>query len=113
MNCDCMPGLMCPICDTAATGQKHDTAKPRYSLLPWKAVDELVRVLEHGAAKYGPENWRKVTNGRQRYLNAALRHIAAVLAAGERNDAESGFHHLAHAAVSLLFALEHERGAGT
>lgn len=89
-------------------GRKDDAGKLRYTLLPWKAVDEVVRVLEHGAQKYGEDNWQRVPEARRRYLDAALRHIVAVTAAGEDKDRDSGRHHLAHAVCSLLFILEFE-----
>lgn len=89
-----------------ASGRKDDDGKRRYTLLPWKAIDELAAVLEHGARKYGDENWRQVPDARRRYIDAALRHIVAYHAAGEREDRDSKRHHLAHAAASLLFLVE-------
>lgn len=85
-------------------GRKDDEGKPQYSLLPWDAVEQVVRVLEHGATKYGADNWRKVPNARKRYVNAAFRHLVAV-ARGEWLDKESGLPHAAHAACCLLFLL--------
>jgi hypothetical protein len=109
-------GCRCPMCvglvlgleskpAVSDVGAKHDTGKPRYSLLPWRGIDEVVAVLEHGARKYGEGNWRLVPEARQRYLDAALRHVRAVLG-GEDLDADSGRQHLAHAVASLLFVLE-------
>lgn len=86
-------------------GVKADTGKLRYSLLPWLGVDEVVHVLEHGAAKYGEENWRKVDDARRRYLDAALRHIREDMRGGTL-DGDSGRRTLAHAVASLLFVLE-------
>lgn len=86
------------------TGRKDDAEKLRWSLLPLDAVEEVVKVLEHGAQKYGEENWRKVDNAEERYWNAAMRHMVAY--AKETNDPESGLNHLVHAAASLLFILE-------
>jgi hypothetical protein len=62
-------------------------------------------VLEYGARKYAPDNWRKVDNPEARYLAAALRHINA-WRRGEKRDQESGLSHLAHAATSLMFIME-------
>jgi hypothetical protein len=86
-------------------GRKDDGAKPRYSLLPLEALEQVVQVLEHGADKYGEGNWRHVPDGRRRYLDAALRHVLAVVR-GELTDNDSGRDHLAHAVCSLLFAME-------
>jgi Domain of unknown function (DUF5664) len=89
-------------------GVKFDIGKPRWSLLPLRAVALVVDVLEYGAQKYAPDNWRKVPDWRQRYYDAAMRHILAWRLGG-RLDAESGLPHLAHAICCLLFALELER----
>jgi hypothetical protein len=84
---------------------KDDASKPRPSLLPFRGLDAVLRVLEFGAHKYAPHAWRNVPNGHARYVDAALRHLHAY-ASGEANDPESGLPHLAHAACSVLFALE-------
>lgn len=85
-------------------GRKFDQGKLRYDLVPWAGLDEVVRVLGHGAEKYGPENWRNVPRLEDRYPAAALRHLSRYLQ-GERDDPESGLNHLAHAVCSLLFVL--------
>ncbi len=85
-------------------GVKYDARKPDWTLMPWLGLVEVVRVLEYGAAKYSRDNWKFVADARRRYLAAAFRHMTA-FAEGERNDAESGLHHLAHAATCLLFVL--------
>ncbi len=86
-------------------GIKHDHGKRRWCLMPWAAAGLLVDVLGFGAKKYGDNNWRFVENGRDRYFDAALRHLLA-WRQGERLDAESGLPHLAHAACCVLFLLE-------
>lgn len=87
------------------TGAKYDSGKPQLSLLPWDALEAVARVLEYGIRKYGVrDSWRTVPDGHRRYVDAALRHLAAV-AQGEDTDSESGLPHLAHAACSALFAL--------
>lgn len=85
-------------------GVKHDAAKPRWSLLPLTAVGRVVDVLEFGARKYAPGNWQRVPGARDRYFDAALRHLVA-WRTGETADPESGHHHLAHAACCVLFLL--------
>ena len=85
-------------------GVKFDQDKPQWTLLPFKALDEVVKVLTIGARKYAPDNWKKVPNARQRYIDAAFRHMSAY-ASGEKFDAETGKSHLAHAVCCLLFLL--------
>jgi len=89
------------------TGTKHDSAKPRWSLVPWRAMDDVLAVLEHGAEKYAPDNWRHVEPA-ERYWDAAMRHLIA-WRQGRRMDGESGLPALAHAACCVLFLLERER----
>ncbi len=45
-------------------GRKADAGKPRLSLLPWRAVQQIVAVMEFGAAKYGADNWQRVPEER-------------------------------------------------
>ena len=86
------------------TSQKFDENKPMWHLLPFKQVGMIVDVLTFGAKKYAPNQWQSVPDGRNSYMSAALRHIAA-WAEGENLDSESGLHHLAHAGCCLLFLL--------
>jgi hypothetical protein len=86
------------------SGIKHDTGKPRWSLLPDGTVELVVRVLEAGAIKYTPGNWQKVPNARTRYYDALMRHVNAWWS-GETRDPETHLHHLAHAACCILFLL--------
>jgi len=93
---------------TITTGLKYDSNKPRWSLLPMFSIRQIIKVLEYGATKYAPDNWKKVANWRQRYYDAAMRHIDAWWG-GERFDSETGCHHLAHACCCLIFILWKER----
>ena len=86
-------------------GLKFDTEKPLYNLIPVHAEAEMADVLTFGATKYSPNNWRKVGNAKERYIAAAMRHIAAYRM-NEESDPESGSHHLAHAMCCLSFIIE-------
>lgn len=86
------------------SGTKLDDGKRRYDLLPWRELGVVVDVVTFGCRKYGPKNWQAVENGGERFVAAAMRHVAAH-AEGERTDSETGLPHLAHAACSLLFAM--------
>jgi hypothetical protein len=86
-------------------GMKFDKNKPDYSLLPFAAVDEVVKVLTYGAAKYDRFNWEKVEA--VRYQAATMRHFSTHMQ-GEKIDPESGISHLAHAICSLLYLLDFE-----
>lgn len=88
-------------------GKKNDVGKRRYSLLPREAHNAVVDVLEFGAKKYAPGNWRNVPELHDRYYDAALRHIDAYRG-GETIDPESELPHLAHALCCLYFILGHD-----
>lgn len=104
---DCVPG--CPFKFTDMTlspaGRKDDAGKLPYDLLPWGAVSQVVAVLQYGAKKYAPDNWRQVKDWRRRYFSAACRHLISWVT-GEKLDPETGLHHLAHAACCVLFMLD-------
>lgn len=85
---------------------KFDSGKIRYSLFPPKALKFIVRILEYGANKYSPNNWRKVDD-KMRYYDAAMRHLE-LWRSGEQKDPESGYPHLWHAACNLIFLVELE-----
>ena len=86
------------------TGMKFDSNKPRHSLLPKGAVNSVIEVLEFGAKKYSADNWQEVENAKERYYNAAMRHID-LWWNGEKLDSETNVHHLAHAATNLFFLM--------
>lgn len=84
-------------------GIKYDQDKPDYSLLPFGAVDQVVKVLTYGSKKYSRDNWKYVEEFR--YQAAAMRHFSAYMQ-GEQFDPETTIHHLAHMITSLLFLLQ-------
>lgn len=86
------------------SGRKFDGGKPRWSLLPWKQVGHIVDVLTFGAKKYDDDNWQGLSNGRDRYFSAMMRHLTA-WKDGEVLDSESKLPHLAHAGCCLVFLM--------
>lgn len=90
---------------------KDDAQKPSFSLVPQVALLAVARIMTFGAAKYGRLNWKQPDDHPvprpSRLLDAAQRHINAHLR-GEAIDADSGEPHLAHAAASIMMALELE-----
>lgn len=85
-------------------GTKHDIGKVRYSLLPKGVLGKVLNILEFGTNKYSKDNWQQVPNARDRYYDAAMRHIQAWYY-GETKDPETGESHLAHALCCLMFLL--------
>lgn len=92
-------------------GMKFDSSKSRPSLLPFDALSEVVKVLDYGATKYAPDNWKHVVP-RSRYIDAAFRHMFQ-WQSGEDNDQETNISHLAHAATNLLFLIHFQLNGET
>jgi hypothetical protein len=88
-------------------GRKADDGKLPWDLLPWDAVEEVVKVLQYGAAKYEPRNWEKGIDT-TRLFAAMIRHATAWFH-GQNRDPESNERHLAHAACCILFLLAQEK----
>lgn len=85
-------------------GIKHDDDKQRWDLLPYDALEHVVKVLTLGAKKYAEWNWMYVERAEDRYFAAAQRHLVA-WRGGEGVDPETGVSHIAHAICCLLFLL--------
>lgn len=98
-----------PLKDVLTEGQKFDDTKLRWTLFDFRALEETLKVLEHGARKYSPDNWKKVTPLKDRYTNALLRHLIAWMH-GEKDDPDSGLSHLAHLNCNAHFLLANEIG---
>ena len=88
-------------------GLKKDFGKTDWTILPFDALEEIVKVLEFGEKKYARNNWQNI-KPRTRYLKAAFRHLIAY-ASGEKFDSESGLSHLAHCGCCILFMLWYEK----
>jgi hypothetical protein len=84
---------------------EYGLAKPGLGYVPPVALFEVGRVMEVGAAKYGPMNWRKDPVSYSTYYNAALRHMMAAWD-GQFADPDTGINHLAHAAANLLILID-------
>jgi hypothetical protein len=90
--------------DPEKGGVKHDEGKRVYAYLPYDAIEEVLKVLELGADKYGKANWTRGMDY-SRAFNAAQRHQKQWFYEQQDLDPESGITHLAHAVASLLFLI--------
>ena len=89
-------------------GEKLDNGKNRLGLVLGgfsHALWLVGCVGTFGADKYTDNGWQQVKNGRNRYLDALLRHLFKVFM-GEETDKESGLLHLAHVCWNALAILE-------
>ncbi len=94
-------------------GRKDDSTKPTWRLL-YTFIPELngvARVLEFGAKKYAPENWKLVPDAFNRYGEAGRRHLMDSLAGEEIDggDKGSGEYHELSVIVCMLFRLAARR----
>lgn len=83
-------------------GTKYDQGKLEWTMYPWDAATEELKILMYGAEKYEKDNWKKVEP--DRYGNAIMRHVIAYLS-GEKIDPESGMSHLAHVRCNAAFLM--------
>ena len=88
-------------------GLKYDSGKLLWQLLPLDAIEEIVKVLTMGEAKYGSNNWQKLDDFENRYFGAMMRHMKSHRC-GDKFDKESKLLHLSHAACNIIFLLWHE-----
>ena len=63
-----------------------------------------ISISELGEVKRGEGNWAFVPDAKTRYFDALHRHVDAWWS-GERNDPETGQHHLAHAVCCAMFLM--------
>lgn len=84
-------------------GKKFDSEKIPLELLPSEAVEEIGKVLQMGATKYGRANFAEGIEY-SRLISAAMRHLLA-FNRGEDYDLESNLNHIAHSATNLIFLL--------
>lgn len=90
-------------------GTKYDNGKPPVAefLLDFAPeIMDVAKVWQFGANKYAKSNWKKVENGKTRYMNALMRHL--LLSDYEPVDEESGMSHLVHVVFNALAVLHFE-----
>lgn len=94
------------------TPVRKDLGKLRWELLPWDAVEEVLKVLEFGATKYSANNWREGAGfSWTRVFNSTVRHLISWFR-GEDRDPESGLSHLAHCCCNVLFLIHYSLNKG-
>jgi hypothetical protein len=84
-------------------GTKFDDGKLRWDLLPFDALEEIVKVYTYGSKKYGDYNYLGGIKY-SRIIGAMFRHFKAWWS-GENIDEESGLPHLSHMAWNVITLL--------
>lgn len=91
---------------------RYDAGKVRYELIPADALEELAKVYSRGASKYADRNWEKGMSW-SRCFGSLMRHSWKFWS-GERDDPETGCHHMAMAAWNCFALLTYSlRAVGT
>lgn len=80
---------------------RYNDKKPQYSLIDFKSLEPMVRVLEFGAKKYSKDNWKKGLPVMS-ICDSLLRHLIAFMN-GENNDKESKQSHIGHILCNAMF----------
>lgn len=94
--------------DNHVPGAKLDAGKQRPHLMLSGFANALSRIAEvttKGAAKYTPNGWMAVSNGIERYQDAAYRHQLS-LWQGEKVDQDTSCDHEAQVIWNLLASYE-------
>jgi len=84
-----------------AEAMRFNEGKVQWALVHFKSLEPMVRVLEFGAKKYAPNNWKKGLPDRQ-VMESMQRHLAAMID-GEENDSETGLPHVGHIMCNCMF----------
>ena len=89
----------------SAGGTKETTGKLDWSLVPFDAMEEVVRVLEFGVKKYARDNWKQdIPDVKNKLFAAMHRHLTAY-SKGEQCAEDSQLMHMAHVACNALFLI--------
>jgi hypothetical protein len=89
--------------------KKNDMGKLEWEMMPEEALEEVMKVLQFGANKYGKWNWLDNANEAEytRIMNAIERHFKK-FKKGQDLDEESSLPELAHVIVNCLFILQYQ-----
>jgi hypothetical protein len=80
---------------------RYNTGKRKWGLVHWKSIEPMVEVLEFGAQKYAPDNWKKGLD-KTEILESMMRHLTALMD-GETHDTESNISHMGHIMCNAMF----------
>ncbi len=80
---------------------RYNEGKIRWSLVHWKSLVPMVKVLEFGALKYAPNNWKRGLIKKE-ILESIMRHLTALMD-GEENCSESNLSHMGHIQCNAMF----------
>jgi hypothetical protein len=82
-------------------GIRDNAGKVQWSLVHFKSLEPMVRVLEYGAKKYAVDQWKKGLSKKE-MKESLMRHVADYID-GVELDAETNCHQLGHILVNAMF----------
>ena len=86
---------------------KYDEGKPDWSVMPWDALEEVVKVFEYGTEKYKkPFTYKKGIPVSQLF-QSLMRHAIAWFFRREDIDPETDCNHLGHCVANALMILSY------
>jgi hypothetical protein len=80
---------------------RYNEGKAEWSMVHFKSLEPMVRVLMYGEKKYARDNWKKGLD-REEILDSMQRHLAALID-GQEVDPESKLHHIGHIMCNCMF----------
>lgn len=80
---------------------RFNQGKTEWSLVDFKSIESLPKVLGFGAKKYARDNWKKGLDLNQ-ILDSLSRHLFQLMS-GEYLDKESGLPHIGHIMCNAMF----------
>lgn len=80
---------------------RYNQGKLKWSMVHFKSLEPMVKVLMYGANKYSRDNWKKGLD-RQEILDSMQRHLAALID-GQEIDPESQLEHIGHLMCNCMF----------
>lgn len=85
---------------------RFNKGKIQWSLVHFKSIEELPKVLEFGAKKYSRDNWKKGLDLNE-ILDSMQRHLSSLID-GQEFDEESKLHHIGHIMCNCMFYSYHK-----
>jgi hypothetical protein len=80
---------------------RYNEGKRKWSLVHFESLEPMVQVLEFGAKKYSPDNWKRGLDKKE-ILESMMRHLGALMD-GQQCDPETGISHMGHIMCNAMF----------
>lgn len=93
--------------------ERFNIGKLRWDLVDWTSLEEALKVLEAGAIKYSPDDWKKGLH-REEILESMQRHLIHLFNKQELDEdltklAGQDIHHMGNIICNAIFYLYHAR----